>query len=237
MKKLIYIAIITIIVWSCGGGGDDPKPAPTPTPTPVENKAPSTPSQVYPTNNLLCIDNAINFQWNAAVDPDGDAISYLLEVAVNNQFSPVEHSLTVTGTSKDLSLEKGIGYYWRVKAKDSKNLEGSYSSVYSFYTEGNPETNHLPFSPELVQPDLNSVVQNSTVTLKWTASDVDTSDTLTFDIFFGTENPPTTKKGDNQTTNSLDFTVVASTNYYWKVVVKDDKGGEAIGQIWNFKTD
>lgn len=237
MKKFIYLSIIGILLWSCGGGGDDSKPTPTPTPTPVENKAPSTPIQVYPTNNLLCIDNAINFQWNAATDPDNDAVSYIFEVAANNQFSPVEHSLTVTTNSKSLSLDKGIGYYWRVKSKDSKNLESSYSSVYSFYTEGGPETNHLPFSPKLVQPDLNSVVQSSKATLKWTASDVDTSDTLTFDVFFGIENPPTTKIENNQTTNSMDATVVASTNYYWKVVVKDGKGGEAIGQIWNFKTD
>lgn len=235
MKKYIYIAIVTIILWSCGGGGDDPKP--TPTPTPVENKAPTIPSQVYPTNNLLCIDNAINFQWNAATDPDGDAISYILEVATNNQFSPVVHSLTLTTTSKDLSLEKGIGYYWRVKAKDSKNLSGNYSAIYSFYTEGDPKTNHLPFSPELIQPDLNSVVQTATAKLKWSANDVDGSDTLTFDVFLGTENPPATKISENKSTNSLEVDVASATNYYWKVVVKDGKGGEAIGQVWNFKTD
>lgn len=31
--------------------------------------------------------------------------------------------------------------------------------------------------------------------------------------------------------------LVSSTNYYWNVLVKDGKGGETIGQVWNFKTD
>lgn len=31
--------------------------------------------------------------------------------------------------------------------------------------------------------------------------------------------------------------LLPSKNYYWKVVVKDNKGGETIGQIWEFKTN
>ena len=34
------------------------------------------PTQSAPTNNLLCIDNAVQFQWNASTDPDGDGITY-----------------------------------------------------------------------------------------------------------------------------------------------------------------
>ncbi|WP_298285458.1 hypothetical protein [uncultured Lutibacter sp.] len=36
---------------------------------------------------------------------------------------------------------------------------------------------------------------------------------------------------------TLNVAVNASTNYYWYVVVKDGKGGETKGQVWNFKTD
>jgi hypothetical protein len=66
---------------------------------------------------------------------------------------------------------------------------------------------------------------------------VDTSDALTYDVYVGTSNPPTAKLGDNISANSLTVSVNASTNYYWKVVVKDNKGGQTIGQIWNFVTD
>lgn len=72
-----------------------------------------------------------------------------------------------------------------------------------------------------------TLVQTTTATLEWNANDVDATDVLTFDVFFGTVNPPTTKIGNNQTTKILNTpNLVSSTNYYWKVLVKDGKGGE-----------
>jgi len=221
--------IFSTILGSCGGGGDNPTPTP-------ENKVPTIPTLVAPTNNKLCIDNAVSFQWNASSDPDGDAVTYQIQVAKDNQFAQIAHTLSSSATSQSVSLEKGKAYYWRVKAMD-KNLSSGYSATFNFYTEGEGEKNHLPFSPELVKPELNSVVQTTTATLEWSASDVDTGDTLTFDVFFGTTNLPVTKIGNNQTAKKLDVNIEPSKSYYWKVLVKDGKGGETIGQIWNFKTD
>jgi hypothetical protein len=120
---------------------------------------------------------------------------------------------------------------------DSKQLSSNYSATFQFYTEGVGITNHLPFSPVLVSPALNSVQTTATVNLQWTASDVDASDTLTYNVYFGTANPPTEIVSENQTASSLSKTVSASTTYYWKVVVKDNKGGQTIGQVWDFVTD
>jgi len=232
MKKYIYITVISIILSSCGGGGDKPTPTPTP-----ENKTPTTPTLIAPENGKLCIDNSVNFQWSSSTDPDNDAVTYQIQVAKDNQFSQITHTFSNAATSQSISLDKGIAYYWRVKATDSKNASSGYSSVFNFYTEGEGETNHLPFSPELVRPKLNTIVQTATTILEWTASDVDDNDNLTFDVYFATVNPPTTKKGDNQSTKSLDVAVDASSSYYWQVIVKDNNGGETIGQVWNFKTD
>jgi len=233
MKKLIYIVIVSVLITSCGGG-DDPIPTPTPEP---ENRAPSKPTLVDPVNNLLCIDNVVSFKWNTASDPDGNTVSYLLEIAENNAFSPIAHSLSMATTTKAVSLEKGVAYYWRVKAKDSKNATSDYSSTYQFYTEGVGVINHLPFTPSLVMPALNEIVQNATTTLEWSGSDVDTSDTLSYDVYFGTNNPPATKQIENQLETTLEVTLNTSTKYYWKIVVKDGKGGQTIGPIWTFKTD
>ncbi|SNR53418.1 hypothetical protein SAMN06265371_104374 [Lutibacter agarilyticus] len=231
MKKFLYIAIIGIVIWSCGGGGDDP---PTP---PAENKPPTTPTTIYPANNDLCIDNSVNFNWNASTDPEGDAITYTVEVSENSSFSPISQTKTTSTTSTTISLEKGVPFYWRVRAKDSKNDSSANSTVVQFYTEGDGVSNHLPFAPVLVAPELNETVAGTSTTLSWTASDVDTGDTLTYDVYFGTTNPPTTKEGSNITANSLSVNLSGTTTYYWKVVVKDDKGGQTIGQIWDFKTD
>lgn len=230
MRNLLYIAAVSISLWSCGGGGD------TPTPIPV-NTAPTIPTLASPANNLLCIDNVLNFQWNASTDAEGGIITYQIQVAKDNLFSQIAHTLTTTTTSQSISLEKGFAYYWRVKATDNKNASSNYALTFSFYTEGVGVTNHLPFSPVLVSPALNSVQSAATVNLQWAASDVDTSDTLTYDVYFGTTNPPTIVTSANQTAKIYNAALAASTSYYWKVVVKDNKGGQTIGQIWGFTTD
>lgn len=235
MKNFLYIAVIGIVSWSCGGsgGGDNP---PTPTP-PAENKAPTTPSTIYPANNELCIDNAVEFKWNASTDPENDAISYTVEVSENSSFSPISQTKTTSATSSNISLEKGVAFYWRVKAKDAKNATSGNSSANQFYTEGDGVSNYLPFAPTLVAPTLDATVTENTTILEWTAADADTEDTLTFDVYFGTETTPTTVVSANQTETTYSAALASSKSYYWKVVVKDGKGGETIGQIWNFKTD
>jgi len=232
MKNLLLTLTICSILWSCGGGGgEDPPPPPPPV-----NKAPTVPSLVYPTDNLLCIENPVECKWNASTDSDvGDVITYQIEVAENSTFTQNKQTFNGTSLTQSVPLLENVAYYWRVKATDGK-ASSNYSSVYKFYTYGEGITNHLPFSPLLVNPELNAVEQEATTTLEWTASDVD-NDPLTFNIFFDTVNPPTTKVGDNQSATTLDVTLDPSTNYYWKVVVKDDKGGQTIGQIWNFQTD
>jgi hypothetical protein len=235
MKKIIYTLALSTLVWSCGGGGGDTPPPPPP---PTVNNAPTVPTLVYPTNNLLCIDNVLDFDWNASTDLDNDVITYQVQVAKDSQFTQLVHTVTEVSTLRTLSLEKGIAYYWRVKATDSKNLSSAYSSTNQFYTEGEGEINHLPFSPELISPVLNEVVQTTTATLQWSASDVDTSDTLTYDVYFGTNSAlASVTSTDQSSTNFVTPTLTASTNYYWKVVVKDGEGGETIGQTWNFITD
>jgi hypothetical protein len=230
MKKYIYILVLSTLLWSCGGsGGDSPDPEPV-------NNAPNIPVLVYPSANLLCIDNTIEFKWNPATDPDGDSVTYQLQIAKDNQFTQIVQSVSNSTTVKLISLEKGVAYYWRVSAKDNKNKSSAYSTVNSFYTEGLGVSNYLPFSPEIVAPTLNATVTENSVTLEWNASDVD-NDPLTYDVFFGTAKTPTTSIATNQTAKTISVDLTSSKTYYWKVVVKDDKGGETIGQVWNFKTD
>ncbi|MDO9038015.1 MAG: hypothetical protein Q7U59_06685 [Lutibacter sp.] len=75
------------------------------------------------------------------------------------------------------------------------------------------------------------------VNLQWTAIDVDTNDTLTYDVYFGTVNPPTAIVSANQSEKTYSASLLASKTYYWKVTVKDNKGGQTVGQVWSFTTD
>lgn len=185
---------------------------------------------------MLCIDNTVIFQRNVSTDPDGDVITYQVQVAKDNQFSLITNIFTSSGTSQSISLEKGTPYYWGVKASDSNGSTSEYSTIHQFYTEGEGTSNHLPISPILLKPDLSSIVQTATTSLECTANDVD-GNSLSFDVYFGINNPPAAKISENQSETTVNVNLASYTNYYWKVVVKDNNEGETIGQVWNFKTD
>ena len=228
MKNILKFIIPSLVIISCGGGdsGDS-----------TPNSAPTVPSLVSPTNQSLCISNALTFTWNKSTDAQSDAITYQIQIATDNQFTQTVNTSNTTNTSFTITLDKGKAYYWRVKATDSKNASSEFSSVNSLYTEATATSNHLPFTPQLVKPSLEASVA-TTVDLEWSASDVDTSDVLTYDVYWGTSTSSLTSSKTNLTTKTTQLTGLQSgTSYYWKVVVKDNKGGETIGQIWNFKTN
>lgn len=229
MKKILTWLIGFGFI-SCGGGGGD-----TPTPPPAENKAPSVPSLVYPTNNLLCINNTLDFSWNGSVDPEGDNISYELMIAKDPQFTQGIQTQSTASLTKTISLEKGVAYYWKVRAIDSKSKASDYSTSWSFYTEGVGIVNYIPFAAGVVKPTLNSTISTTTTILEWTASDVD-NDPLTYDIYFGTAaSPPLLISNQTLKTYTVS-SLTPNTTYYWRIDVKDNKGGKTIGQIWSFKT-
>ncbi|WP_418262508.1 hypothetical protein [Flavobacterium faecale] len=228
--KYIYIIIVLGVVLSCGGGSDDgfePEP---------ENMAPSTPMQVYPLNNTLCIDNNVVFEWVASTDPEQGALRYKLEIAENNTFSPLFINETITSTSRNVNLTKGKLFYWRVKAIDNKSAESAYSNVAQFQIEGEAIVNRAPLAPTLVLPTMNSEIPGFATTLSWKSSDPD-NDSLTHDVYFDTVNPPLVKVSENQsaTTFTTGF-LTAATTYYFRVNVKDNKGVTTIGPVWSFKT-
>jgi hypothetical protein len=142
----------------------------------------------------------------------------------------------VKALSTTIFLDKGKAFYWRVKAIDSENAESGFSTSSQFLTEGDGVKNHLPFSPDLITPTANETIDGTSAILKWSAADVD-NDTLTFDIYFDTASDPLTKVSENQLETTYAVSnLTAATTYYFKVVVKDGKGGETIGQVWSFST-
>jgi len=78
----------------------------------------------------------LNFNWNASTDAEGNAITYTIDVSKNNTFTEIIDTQTSSTTSKSITLDKGIAYYWRVKAIDSKGASSDYSATFQFYTEG-----------------------------------------------------------------------------------------------------
>lgn len=229
-KNILYCIVFNFLFISCGGGGNEPIVEP-------QNLAPSIPNLVSPTLAKLCISNSVNFEWTASVDAEKNPIMYQIQIATDNQFAQIVNATEISNPSHTVTLEKGKAYYWRVKATDSKGASSAYSSVYSFYTEGVAVSNHVPFSPQLVSPTNNATIVGATTTLKWSGSDVDVNDILSYDVYLGTDANPTSKIVENKTSTSFEATLQATKIYYWKVVVRDNKGGETNGQVWSFKTN
>lgn len=226
MKNFIYLSIISLLFLSCSGDSESEAESPNPTVS----------SLISPANNKLCVSSTVNFEWKKSTDKNNDDISYLLEIAKDNQFTQIVESAEGTSTSRTIELEKNTAYYWRIKTLNSQVLLSS-SPVNKFYTSANDAVeNYLPFSPELTAPVLNSALSGTTASLQWNATDVD-DDALRYDVYFGTANPPTVKINENYTQKTVDVTLQPAKEYFWKVVVKDGKGGETVGQTWKFKTN
>jgi SusE outer membrane protein len=228
MKYIFRFLLLGTVIFSCSSGGssdDGPDVRP--------NSAPTAPSLVSPSNNLLCVENTLTFNWNASVDADGDTITYKIEIATDNLFNNIVHFGSTTTTSFQVTLSKGTAYYWHVFATDSNNASSDYSSVFQLYTENEGLSNHLPFAPGLISPSNGETVTGGVITLQWEASDVDQDD-LVYDIYFDSIDPPVTLVSEDQTESSFEFSLSTTGTYFWKVVVKDENGGETIGQVWYF---
>ena len=73
--------------------------------------------------------------------------------------------------------------------------------------------------------------------LGWSGSDPE-NDALTFDVYFGTANPPTISVATGQSDLTYDpGTLRYSTTYYWQVDAEDVHDAQTEGSVWHFTTE
>lgn len=227
--KLIIALFSIIIMSSCGGGGGDDGPPPNTAPTAVTQV-------VFPTADLLCTDNTVNFQWNASSDAENDPLRYRITIAIDRNLSNIAEERIVSTNSVTITLQQGTAYYWNVTAIDDSGAEANPSPTLAFFTSGPGITNYAPFTAALITPEDESTVSAGTVNLSWSGSDTDAGDTLTYDLYFGlAQNPPLTQAG--LTDQNANVTTTAGNTYYWRVDTIDNSNVKSIGQIWSFTTN
>jgi len=97
-------------------------------------------------------------------------------------------------------------------------------------------TTNPPYEPSNPFPENNSVDVDVETNLNWTGGDPDPGDTVTYDIYFGTTNPPP-KIVDNQSETTYNPGIMNySTKYYWKIIAWDNHSANTTGPIWDFTT-
>lgn len=97
-----------------------------------------------------------------------------------------------------------------------------------------PDVNDPPSEPRIYSPQDSSIAP-SNVTLEWRSFDPE-RDTLTFDIYLGTENPPGLVVSDYIGFSWSPEQVDEYATYYWKIVAKDSHGLTSEGPVWSFTT-
>lgn len=223
MKKVtVILGFCVFLIFGCK------KETPNMPPTKVQLE--------FPTQNLLCIDNTINFNWSDATDPENDVLEYRVIIAKDNQLTNIVENRTLSISEITLTLEKGIAFYWQVSAVEKERKQETKSSIFAFYTKAAGIENYAPFTATLKSPENNATVAVGNLDLVWEASDINTSDTLTYELFFGEdENPSLIESALFEKTYNV--SVVSKKTYYWKVNVVDDSGAKSIGQVFSFTVE
>lgn len=206
--------MVSILIFSCGE--DDEMP--------LDNQAPgafvvtATPSG-----------NSVTLKWTAATDPDGDVVSYSVQLGGTN----VPSNSSATEVTID-DLDFGAPYSGKVTASDPGGL--SSTANFDFTTDGTP--NEPPAAVVLDAPVADATNIGLLPELTWQSSVDSDGDMVSYDLYLGTNADPTTVVAPDLSATS--FTVVSeltkNTSYYWKVLAKDGKGGETFSEIRSFKT-
>jgi len=226
MKKIFYIISITFIVaCSSGSGSEDvePKDENKENPTNKEdqkNESPSAFNLIYPTPNLLCLDNNIEFKWSDSKSTN--QITYNLIIASDPNFKVIKFNRNVRETKLKLTLEKGKAFYYKVIAKDSKSNEVSSDEI-AFFVEADAIINHIPFESKIISPTNNQKLDSiDSISLTWSkAEDVD-NDPIEYKIYLY-------EKGNQQklissTKNTtINTSIKSGLTYLWRVDVFDGK--------------
>jgi outer membrane protein assembly factor BamB len=97
--------------------------------------------------------------------------------------------------------------------------------------------NKPPSEPSSPNPANNATGVSISADLSWTGGDLNSGDTVAYDVYFGTTNPPSINVSNNQTATTYNLgTLSYSTKYYWKIVSWDSNNSTTSGPVWAFTT-
>jgi len=96
--------------------------------------------------------------------------------------------------------------------------------------------NNAPYVPSYPDPENGTVNVDVNSNLSWTGGDPNNGDTVTYDVYFGTTNPPPNRVSNHSTTIFDPGILNLSTTYYWRIVTWDNHNVSTVGSVWEFQT-
>jgi len=191
---------------------------------------PNTPSNPNPTNGATGVDINADLSW-AGGDPNPhDTVTY--DVYFGTTSPPPKVSSNQSSTTYNPgTLNLLTTYYWKIVAWDNHGASTA-GPIWQFTTRAN----HPPNTPSNPHPTNGATGVPINSLLSWTGGDPDSGDTVTYNVYFGTTNPPP-KVANNQSASTYNpGTMNYYTVYYWKIVSFDSLGLSAEGPVWHFTT-
>jgi glutaredoxin len=193
------------------------------------NTAPYVPSSPDPNDSETDVYINADLDWIGG-DPENDPVTY--DVYFGTTSPPIKLASNVTTSDYDPGiLNFDTQYYWKIISWDSFG-ETTPGSIWSFTTE----INQPPNTPTDPYPEDGAIEVNTETDLEWTGDDPNPGDSLTYDVFFGTSNPPPLVKQNQTFTQYNPGSMELDTTYYWKVITWDSQDESAVGSIWSFTT-
>lgn len=120
-------------------------------------------------------------------------------------------------------------YTIRLEIKDSDGLSSIFLKQIEVFETG---PFYRPIMPYPVEQSINNNIFSR---LRWKCYSKEISD-IKYDIYLGkVKNPPLIEKNYNSDIYDPDI-LENSTEYYWRIVAKDDQGNIRLSPIWSFST-
>jgi len=228
MKKLNYLFVTLFFITMVMGCGEDSE---------TEDFPPAKATLSFPEKDKDCNEGTIvsdtqsevTFRWNTPANAD----SFTLKI--NNLDSGTSQSVTSKTAEAKVTILRATAFSWSVVSKSSSSSKTAESDTWKFYNAGPPEENHVPNPATVVSPGLDTKVNEGTVNLEWTGSDLD-NDIVSYEVYMDNSNPPTTMAGTS-TSNKFEVTVTKDLEYFWQVISIDAIGNKSTSEVFNFTAE
>jgi hypothetical protein len=198
----------------------------------VTNNPPNLPTNPHPVNGATNVNLTVTLSWTGT-DPDpDDTTTYDVFFGTTFPLPKMVNNIS-TNSYQFSSLLYQTTYYWYIVSWDPYGAS-RIGPLWYFMTKNAP--NIPPNTPCNPSPSNGQTSVSITADLSWTGGDPNPADNVTYDIFFGTSNPPL-KVASNQTSLTYDpSTLSFGTSYYWKIIAWDNHQAHTDGPVWSFTT-
>jgi hypothetical protein len=178
----------------------------------------------------IYIDSLINVELNPqisweATDNEGDQILY--NIYLNNELKVENYEKT---TYKLINLNPGKTYKLKIEAVD--DYGGKSDKIIEFKTTEAPKIIYM-------SPRNDTITLNGEMKLSWEATDFN-NDEILYDVYIekididGEKVNPSRKIFENIKENEVKIFLNEVGKYYWKVIVKDERGAINESEVRNF---